>query len=216
MNNQGYAYDWNDTITKDAEQHSLLAPGNYPFEVMGLERGRHDGSARLPACPKATLKLRVSGRDAYGNECVTTITHSLFLHSTCEASLSAFFSSIGLKKKGEQLIMRWDITGARGFAKVIVDEYKNRDGEDRQNNKIKYFYSPEEADELRAKSNLSAPQNTASNPQQYAQSQPVQQHTQPQTSQQYTQSQTPQPQPTQPAGWQPQQGTQAQFIPGKF
>ena len=192
MNNQGYAYDWDSTITKDAEQYSLLAPGNYPFEVTSLERGRHDGSARLPACPKATLKLRVSGRDADGNECVTTVTHSLFLHSTCEAGLSAFFSSIGLKKKGEQLVMRWDIIGARGFAKVIVDEYKNRDGEDRQSNKIKYFYSPEEADELRAKSNLSAPQNTNSNTPQSA------------------------PQYAQPSGWQPQQGTQAQFFPGKF
>lgn len=198
MNNQGFAYDWDSTITKDAEQYSLLAPGNYPFEVMSLERGRHDGSKYLPPCPKATLKLRVSGQDANGNECVTTITHSLFLHSICESGLSAFFSSIGLKKKGEQLVMRWDIIGARGFAKVIVEDYVDKNGEPRQSNKIKYFYSPEEADELRAKLNLSAPRNTASNPQQYAQ------------------PQTPQPQPTQPAGWQPQQGTQAQFVLGKF
>lgn len=192
MNNQGFAYDWDSTIEKDAEQYTLLAPGNYPFEVMSLERGRHDGSARLPACPKATLKLLVSGRDADGNECVTTVTHSLFLHSTREASLSAFFASIGLKKKGEQLVMRWDIIGATGFAKVIVEDYVDKNGEPRQSNKIKYFYSPEEADELRAKSNLSAPQNAASNTPQSA------------------------PQYSQPAGWQPQQSAQAQFIPGKF
>lgn len=197
MNNQGFAYDWDSTITKDAEQYSLLAAGNYPFEVMSVERGRHDGSKNLPPCPKATLKLRVSGRDADGNECVTTITHSLFLHSICESGLSRFFSSIGLKKKGEQLVMRWDIIGATGFAKVIVEDYVDKNGEPRQSNKIKYFYSPEEADELRAKSNLSAPQNTVSN---------TSQNTQAQSAQQYSQ----------PAGWQPQQGTQAQFIPGKF
>lgn len=192
MNNQGYAYDWDSTIEKDAEQYTLLAPGNYPFEVMSLERGRHDGSTRLPACPKATLKLLVSGRDADGNECATTVTHPLFLHSTREASLSAFFASIGLKKKGEQLVMRWDIIGATGFAKVIVEDYVDKNGEPRQSNKIKYFYSPEEVDELRAKSNLSAPQNTNSNTPQSA------------------------PQYSQPANWQPQQSTQAQFVPGKF
>ena len=87
---------WEDTIQKDAPEFEPLPEGDYEFTVESFERGRHNGSEKLPPCNKAILKLRVKGTD--GRE--VTVTHNLFLHTRTEGMLSAFFESIGQKKKG--------------------------------------------------------------------------------------------------------------------
>ncbi len=50
---------WNDTIMKDADEYVILPAGDYDFVVESLERGRHEGSEKLPPCNKAILNLRV-------------------------------------------------------------------------------------------------------------------------------------------------------------
>ena len=46
---------------------------------------------------------------------------------------------------GEPLKMNWNaITGKKGKCHVYVDNYKNKDGEDRQSNKIKKLYAYDE------------------------------------------------------------------------
>ena len=55
------------------------------------------------------------------------------------------YSGRGLKKHGEPLKMNWNaITGKKGKCHVYVDNYKNKDGEDRQSNKIKKLYAYDE------------------------------------------------------------------------
>ena len=44
--------------------------------------------------------------------------HNLFLHSSTEGMLSAFFGAIGQKKHGEPLRMNWNILGAKGVARI--------------------------------------------------------------------------------------------------
>lgn len=130
---------WDDTIEKESSDFVLLPEGDYNFVVDSFERGRHGGSEKLPACNKAILKLRVES-----DKGTALITHNLFLHTKTEGLLSAFFESIGQKKKGEKMAMNWShVPGATGRAKVGIHTYVNKDGEERQSNDIKKFYPKE-------------------------------------------------------------------------
>ena len=89
--------DWNDTIEKDSSDFITLPEGDYDFTVDSFDRARHNGSEKLPPCNKAVLKIRID--DPAGT---VIVTHNLFLHTRTEGMLSAFFSSIGQKRKGER------------------------------------------------------------------------------------------------------------------
>lgn len=128
---------WEDTIQKDAPEFEPLPEGDYEFTVESFERGRHNCSEKLPPCNKSILKLRVKGTD--GRE--VTVTHNLFLHTRTEGMLSAFFESIGQKKKGEPLRMNWQrVPGSKGKLKLGVHKYINKDGQERTSNDVKRFY----------------------------------------------------------------------------
>ena len=125
---------WDDTITKDANEFIVLPEGEYDFMVESFDRGRHNGSEKLPPCNKAVLKIRVTSSQGE-----VMLTHNLFLHTITEGMLSAFFESIGQKKKGEPLRMNWQtVPGATGRLKLGIRSYQ-KDGENRQINQIKQF-----------------------------------------------------------------------------
>lgn len=131
--------DWNDTIEKDASEYILLQEGDYDFTVESFERARHPGSEKLPPCNKAVLKLKINTEKG-----TAYISHNLFLHTITEGMLSAFFSSIGQKKKGEPLRMDWGrVPGSTGRARIGIRLYTTKDGEQRQANEIKRFYPKE-------------------------------------------------------------------------
>lgn len=131
-------FNWDDEILEESS-FTLLPEGDYDFVVNSFNRGRHSGSAKLPACNKAELEITVD--DGKGNKGM--IFHNLFLHTKCEGILSAFFISIGQKKHGEPLRMNWNaVIGARGRCKVAVDKWTGNDGTEKQNNKITKFYEP--------------------------------------------------------------------------
>ena len=131
---------WDDEIEKDGSDFVLLPEGDYDFVVESFERGRHNGSEKLPACNKAMLKLRIDTPDG-----TALINHNLFLHTKTEGMISAFFTSIGQKKKGEKIKMNWNaVIGAKGRCKVGIHEWTGTDGEKRQSNEIKRFYPFEE------------------------------------------------------------------------
>lgn len=154
----GYALDWDSTIEKDSPDFVLLKEGDYDFEITNFERQRHNGSGKLPPCPKAVITLRIEGFDENGNQGISVFNHNLFLHSSCEGLLSAFFTGIGRKKKGERLNMDWsNLIGQRGYAHIGVREWTNDKGETRRSNEVKRFYSPEDAALLKAKANIARP-----------------------------------------------------------
>ena len=147
-NDQGHELEWDDEITKDSSEFSLLQPGKYPFTVKSWSRGQYNGGAKLPACKMCELEIVVMD-PATGDE--TLIKHRLYLHTKTEGLLSQFFVSIGLKKHGETLKMQWNkVNGATGICKVYIDEYTGNDGEQHKANKIKSFCEPE-------KTNTTAP-----------------------------------------------------------
>ena len=129
---------WDEQITKEGSEFVLLPEGEYDFEVKSFTRGRHTGSAKLPPCNKAILKIEVTD-----GQRTAVIEHNLFLHTKVEGLLSQFFIAIGQKKHGEPLNMNWNsVIGAKGRCKVRVDEWKGNDGRDYKSNKIASFLEP--------------------------------------------------------------------------
>ena len=135
---------WDDTIQQDSTDFILLPEGLYSFVVKGFERGRHmpnpQNPGKLPACNKATVNVEVATEQG-----VALLKHNLFLHSSTEGMLSAFFGAIGQKKKGEPLKMNWQtIIGSRGVCKVGIRTYNGN-----QYNEVKAMLYPEDVDQTK-------------------------------------------------------------------
>ncbi|MBS4762134.1 hypothetical protein KG089_05295 [Carnobacteriaceae bacterium zg-ZUI252] len=145
---------WDDEIQQDAPEFVVLPEGIYQFTVTGFERARHTPNAqnpgKLPACNKAIVSIDIETEQG-----TARLKHNLFLHSSTEGMLSAFFAAIGQKKKGAPLKMNWNtITGTKGFCKVGKRVYNGNEYND-----VKTMYYPEEVDKTKVL-NLSTPQQT--------------------------------------------------------
>ena len=141
MDNNNNLMGYDDYIENESS-FILLPEGNYEFTVRNVIRGEYSGSSgKIPAgCKMVTAELEVVGKEG-----ATTINENFYLMKTLEWKISAFYLSIGMKKHGEKTQMQWDkVVGKKGKALIIVDSYKNKDGEDRENNKIKKFYAYDE------------------------------------------------------------------------
>lgn len=170
-------FGWDDTIQQESPDFILLPEGLYNFVVKGFERSRHmpnpQKPGKLPACNKATVSIEISTAEGEA-----VLKHNLFLHSSTEGMLSAFFGAIGQKKKGEPLRMNWQtIVGARGVCKVGMRTYK-----DNQYNEVKTMLYPEDVDQTKVLNGQGqqAPQQAYNPmpPQQQQQFQPQYQQTQ--------------------------------------
>lgn len=162
-NNFDHEIGWEDTIEKDSD-FVLLPDGLYYFTVVGMERTRHtpnpQNPGKLPACNKAIVSIKI-----VTNEGETELRHNLFLHSSTEGMLSAFFAAIGQKKKGEPLRMNWNtIIGATGVCKVGTRQYKGNNY-----NEVKSMLYPEDVDYTKV---LNQPQGQAAQPTYQQQQQP--------------------------------------------
>jgi len=124
---------WDDQIEKDGPEYVILPEGDYDFEVTGFERGRHNGSEKLPPCNMATVSIKIEVQEG-----TAIINHKLFLHSKTEGMLCSFFTAIGQRKKGERVTMNWNaVVGARDRCKV-----GNRQWDGKTFNEIKKFNEP--------------------------------------------------------------------------
>ena len=129
-------FGWDDEIEHDSPEFVLLPDGDYDFEVTEFERGRNPGSAKLPACNKAVVSIRIEGAEG-----VSTIKHQLFLHTKTEGLLCDFFAGIGQRRKGEKVTMNWSqVVGSKGRAKVGSRKFTADDGKELVFNEIKKFY----------------------------------------------------------------------------
>lgn len=178
------------TIEEESGGFTLLPDGDYDFTVSKITRGRYEGSDKMPACNSVTVELTV-----WGPQDKTTISERFFLVKKFEWKLSQFFLSIGVKKHGEPLMMRWNIEGMRGKCKVYIDKYKKNDGSDGQSNKIKKFYAYDEQVQTVSPQPTTAQQPYQTPPQQYQQS--------------YQQ-------PTQQTSWQPRPQSSGGWTPGQW
>jgi hypothetical protein len=137
---EGRELGWDEIIEKDSPDFVVLPEGDYDFEVVSFERGRHPGSEKLPPCNKATVHIKIEGAEGE-----VIIKHNLFLHTVTEGMLCAFFTAIGQRKKGERVTMNWNkVVGSTGKAKVGIRRWKNDKGSELTTNEIKRFYEPED------------------------------------------------------------------------
>ena len=143
MNNQyqqpDFELGWDDELTVDQEELVTLRPGEYIFTIIGFERKRYEpkpgSTGKLPACNMAEITIEINdpeqGRGIARN--------NLYLHSSTQGLLSAFFASIGMKKKGEPLKMDWNnIINKKGRATIHKEEYNGREYD-----RIKNYIMPE-------------------------------------------------------------------------
>ena len=131
---------WDDAIENDSS-YELLPEGEYDFQVMALDRKRYNGGAKLPACNMAELSIKITAADGKS----ALVTHRLYLHTSTEGLLCAFFTAIGQRKHGEKLVPKWNaVPGATGRCKVGIYKYTNKEGEDREINEIKKFLEPDD------------------------------------------------------------------------
>ena len=117
-------FSWNDTIQNDRTFEPIPA-GEYSFEVKGFERGRFNGSEKMPACPQAIMSIRVDdGKNS------TTLKYNLFLHSKTEGMLCSYFAAVGMRKKGQPLRMDFEgSVGRRGRCKVGIRKWTGNNGQ---------------------------------------------------------------------------------------
>ena len=131
---QNKALNWDDEIQQEST-FTLLPEGDYSFKVVNFERAWYDGSEKIPPCNKAIITIRIE--DEVGT---AELKENLFLTTKTEGLLSAFFSSIGQKKKGEALRMNWNkVIGSTGRVKVGTRSYN-----DNTYNQVKRWLSPED------------------------------------------------------------------------
>lgn len=138
--NNGYELDWDSEIENEGSEFIVAEPGDYDFTVTGFERGRFQGSTKMPPCNQAklTIRLQIPGSDG-----VCEFKHNLFLHSKTEWKLCEFFTSIGQRKSGQRVAMNWNMAiGSKGRCKVSKRSFKNKDGKELWTNEIDKFYPP--------------------------------------------------------------------------
>lgn len=135
--NKGFEIAWDGEIENDSPDFVTLPEGDYKFEVVKFERARHNGSEKLPPCNKAIVHLKIEGAEG-----ISIIKHNLFLYSTCEGMLCAFFTAIGQRKHGERLKMNWQtVVGSKGSAKIGIRKWTNEsNGKEYTANEVTRFY----------------------------------------------------------------------------
>ena len=137
-------YDWDDDITEDAEnsiETVLLPAGNYPFEVVRVDKEFYPGGPKVPACNVAKVYLRIDGGELGSGFCV----ENLYLYEKAQWKAAQFLCSLGLKKHGESV--KWRLLdqceGETGRCRIALDQFE-QNGEKKENNKVVKFFDKEE------------------------------------------------------------------------
>jgi len=121
------AFDWNSTISNTAEETNEYKPlpeGDYEFVINSVTKKMFNGSAKMPACPQASIEIHV---DDPNTGRTVPVFSNLFLCSSQEWKLAQFFKSIGVMSADDkQLRMRWDIEGEKGVCHIAPREYNGK------------------------------------------------------------------------------------------
>jgi len=120
------------------------------FKVETVERGRNADGTK----PQVKMKLSLTPAKGEGR---SSCTEFLTMTRKSEWKICEFFTSLGLRKHGEQFRLRWDIEGLRGRATVGVDTWANKTtGAQMTGNNIKKFLDPREGDNFNAGDGVAA------------------------------------------------------------
>lgn len=175
MNDDMQILGWDDEV-EAGSPFVLLPEGDYPFTITGLEKGIYekpaDRTTKIPAnCPMATVSLEFTA--ATGEK--STLTEKFYLYKKMQWKINQFFTAIGAPKNADGVIkMNWaTVLGSHGTAKLVVNNYTDRNDKPAQNNRIKDFLEPTQ----QTAPGYQAPQQSYQQPP--AQTQPPQQNVTP-------------------------------------
>ena len=130
---------WDSEISHE-DEFILLPEGEYDFTVTKFDRSKHNGSAKIKPCLKAVVTLSVDT-----DKGPVEIVENFLITKSLEWKLCQFFTCLGMRKHGEPYQMNWNgIFGKKGRAKIVVNKWKNDQGEERQNNRVEKFLEPSE------------------------------------------------------------------------
>jgi hypothetical protein len=133
--NQEISYDA--PIENDGQEFELLPAGTYDFTVESMERGRYEGSEKMCACGTVNLTL-VMKSPSTGND--VKVFDTLYMNRKAEWRISEFLRGIGQKKHGEPCVPRWnDVPCSKGKCEIEVNSYTDKNGNQKQNNKVKKY-----------------------------------------------------------------------------
>jgi hypothetical protein len=128
--------DWDGEIKNDGEAFALLPDGDeVTLVVKEVERGRNKDGTK----PQVRVTFMATSVNGHGK---ATITDYIQMTRKSEWKLSEFFRSLGLRRHGQQMRLRWDLEGMTARATVTVDSYTSKDGEPRKSNKIRKYLDP--------------------------------------------------------------------------
>ena len=128
------ALDWNSEV--EEKEFQLLPIGSYTFQVVGFERGRYPGGAKMGPCPQATVTFAIDGGQDYGRR---ELKNNFYLHKSCQGFLFSFFRSIGCGGADGRVVMDWTkVMGAKGTCTVGTKTYNEKNY-----NEIKTFLAPQ-------------------------------------------------------------------------
>lgn len=132
-----YELDWEAEIDDGQEfERVVLEPGDYDFTVKKIERSK----TRETGNNMAVVDLEV--RD--GNK-KAEIRDWIVLTNKTVWKIASFFRSVGLKKHGEKVRMRWtEAVGLSGRCTVEQEERVSNKGNTYKANRIYAYLDPEE------------------------------------------------------------------------
>ena len=126
---------WDSEVSQESE--FTLMPDNteVSFEVVNFERALTKKGA-----PMAKLTLKCVNPES---NAATTVKDTLVLMRSCEWKICQFFTCIGLRKHGDKGVPNWEaVVGAKGTARLGVDEWQSQNGDTFESNTIKTYLAP--------------------------------------------------------------------------
>ena len=133
---RGKEMDWDDEV--EVNEYILLPEGDYDFVVESCERGRYEGSNKMPPCNRALLKIRIDAQEG-----TTVMNESLFLYDKMAWKIAEFFLSIGFEKgENGKIKPNWQmVPQATGRATIEVRS-DEKDPTKKYNHVKKYLPKP--------------------------------------------------------------------------
>lgn len=129
---RGKELGWEDSVEKGSE-YVLLPAGDYDFTVESFERGRYEGSNKVPPCNRALIKIRVEA-----SEGTAIMNESLLLYDKMQWKLAEFFLSIGAEETDGRVKMNWGIV-PQATGRATIDIQPDRNDPSKKYNHVKKF-----------------------------------------------------------------------------
>lgn len=127
--------DWDEEIDDGAEFENIVFPeGDYDFTVKSFKRDK----ARESGNNMAVLELEVTD-----GKKKALIKDWIVLTTKTKWKIASFFRSVGLKKHGENIKMKWqESVGTTGRCTLSVEERTSNKGNTYKVNQIESYLDP--------------------------------------------------------------------------